>query len=408
MKTYEDIKVESDLFPLNLSNGVKFDENGKLMKNEGIIHDCYVCVRPGNRKNVPKIYSTTFEEEGKIIFNNYGHGGIGWSVLWGSVLKSLDLAENTLKLSALYNPEGKIAVIGSGCIGCGTILMLLERGVHPDKIQIFSEKLEGTTSHLSGAMLSTASVLDEIDGSLNKIYEDINVDTYVTWQKILDGTLFPRLQHGVTKLKAYFGAEKEYGTIITDSGLDIFVEKGLIPPPEKVYVKFKDRLNLMKKYEGCFYFNTFKLMKAFYEIIFNDLKIKVNIGKLTNFKEVPKEFNIVFNCSGLSNSNVLNQDEHILPIGGHIITLKQQEINKFDYLMYSHYIYKEDVGKYEYHNAPLFYLMLKTDDESYGGLLGGSLLQGYSGGDEELDQTEYKGVLRRTFEIFGEDPKDFI
>ena len=30
MKTDEEVKVESDLFPLNFSKGVKFDEKGKI------------------------------------------------------------------------------------------------------------------------------------------------------------------------------------------------------------------------------------------------------------------------------------------------------------------------------------------------------------------------------------------
>jgi len=306
------------------------------------------------------------------------------------------------------NLDGKIAVIGSGCVGCGTILMLIERGVDPTRIELFTEKLEGTTSHLSGAMLSTASVLDRIDDELNKIFQEINVDTYITWQKIFNGEIFSKLQHGVLKLKAYFGAEKTFGTIITDSGLDIFVDNGLIPPPKKVYVKFKERLNLMSKYEGCFYFNSFKLMKAFYDMIFNDFKIKVNLGRLSDFHELPKEFNTIFNCSGLSNSSMWESDHDIHPIGGHIVTLKGQEINKFDYLLYTHYIYEEEIGKYSYHNAPLFYFMLKTDDVSYGGLLGGSLMHGYSGGNETVDQIEYKGILRRTFEIFGEDATGLI
>jgi hypothetical protein len=280
--------------------------------------------------------------------------------------------------------------------------MLVNKGINPDNIEIFCEKMDDLTSHRSGAILSTASVLEEINSDLKKLFDEINIDSYTVWDKIEKGYLFPKLKEGVLRVKAYFGAEKEWGTIQTDSGLDIFVEKGIIPPPELVYLKFNNRLNLMNKYDS-FYFNTFKLMRAFSDIILNDFKIKINIGKLENFNQIDNKFGVIFNCSGLGNMSNFSKDPDIIPIGGHIVTLNHQNIKKFNYVIYSHYIYKEDIGKYKYHEAPLFYFMLKTDDKSFTGLLGGTLINNYSGGDENLDEAEYKGIMRRTLEIFGEN-----
>lgn len=397
-----DIKIEDNLLPIDFSKGIHFDQDGNIKRDNGIIKDCYVCVRPGNKQNVPKVYLESIGD--RIISNNYGHGGVGWSTVWGSVMKSIQFVENTNNVILTGN---KIAVIGAGCIGCATVLMLINKGVEPSNIEIFCEKMDDLTSHRSGAILSTASVLEEVDPKLKILFDDINIDSYLIWDKIFKGELFQKLKHAILKIKAYFGAEKEWGTIMTDSGLDLFVEKRIIPPPETVYVKFENRLNLMKKYDS-FYFNTYKMMKSFYDIIVNFYKIKVNMGRINSFDEIDSSFKSIFNCSGLGNMDTIKKDSDIIPIGGHIVTLKNQDIYKYNYAIYSHYIYKEDIGKYKYHEAPLFYFMVKTDDETFTGLLGGSLINNYSGGDEKLDEIEYKGILRRTLEIFGQDSSKLV
>jgi hypothetical protein len=280
---------------------------------------------------------------------------------------------------------------------------LVNQGINPENIKIYSKDTEDSTSHRSGAILSTASVLEKIDEKLEKIWDQINIDTFKFWKRVNEGEVFSKLQEGIRKVKAYFGAEKEYGTIETDSGLDMFVKEKLIPEPQLVNVKFGDTYNLMRKYDS-YYFNTFKLMRALNEYIINDFKIQIIQKEIFNYEdEEISESDYIFNCSGLANKDAFNNDKDILPIAGHIVTLKGQKIYDFDYVIYSHYIHKEDVGKYTYENAPLFYYMLKTDDKNFTGIFGGSLINNYSGGDFDKDECEYKGILRRAFEIFGQN-----
>jgi hypothetical protein len=400
------IPIEDKLLSLDFSKGVNLDDNNSLKRDEGIVKDCYMCIRPGNKTNVPKVYCETLND-GRLLTHNYGHGGIGWSTLWGSIIKSIDFAEEKLFKNGSDWSSKKIAIIGGGANGLGTVLNLIARGADPKNIEVFTEKTEDTTSYRSGAILSTASVLDVIDPSLEKLYYDINYITFNTWKSIDDGEKFQKLKTGLKKVKAYFGAEKDYGTIETDSGMDIFVEAGMIPKPELVYVKFNETYNLMRKYDS-YYFNAYKLMNALYDMVRNDYGVKINVGKIEKYSQIDSKFEVLFNNTGLNNRIEGEKDKDILPVGGHLITLKHQNISAFDYIIYTHYIYKEDVGKYKYHEAPLFYLMLKTDDVNYGGLLGGTLSDGYDGGDSERDEREYRGIIRRTLEIFGQDAAKFI
>ncbi|MGA9658571.1 MAG: FAD-dependent oxidoreductase [Asticcacaulis sp.] len=65
-----------------------------------------VCLRPF-RAQGPRIENETIGR--KQVVHNYGHGGSGWSLSWGS-------AEAAVKL-AMQNSPKKIAVIGAGALG---------------------------------------------------------------------------------------------------------------------------------------------------------------------------------------------------------------------------------------------------------------------------------------------------
>lgn len=99
MSTNKEIKIEKDLLSVNFTKGIQLDENKNIKRNTGLVGDCYVCVRPGNRTNVPKINSQIKNlsklnpNKQTIIANNYGHGGIGWSLMWGSCQTAIDFSD---------------------------------------------------------------------------------------------------------------------------------------------------------------------------------------------------------------------------------------------------------------------------------------------------------------------------
>lgn len=86
--------------------------------SQDLVTHITVCLRPfrraGPRIEVEKLGS-------KTVVHNYGHGGSGWSLSWGSAEEALALARQT--------GERKIAVIGAGAIGLTVALTALRAGM---------------------------------------------------------------------------------------------------------------------------------------------------------------------------------------------------------------------------------------------------------------------------------------
>jgi glycine/D-amino acid oxidase-like deaminating enzyme len=82
-----------------------------------------VCTRPF-RAQGPRIEVERVGD--KLIVHNYGHGGSGWSLSWGSGALAIDKA---LTAAGKSNPD--VAVIGSGAIGLTTATLLQRAGLKP-------------------------------------------------------------------------------------------------------------------------------------------------------------------------------------------------------------------------------------------------------------------------------------
>ena len=76
-----------------------------------------VCLRPFRAKG-PRIETETIGR--KEVVHNYGHGGSGWSLSWGS-------AEAAVRLAMQSSPR-KIAVIGAGALGLTAAIMAQRAG----------------------------------------------------------------------------------------------------------------------------------------------------------------------------------------------------------------------------------------------------------------------------------------
>ncbi|GAA0652890.1 FAD-dependent oxidoreductase [Brevundimonas lenta] len=88
-----------------------------LLTDPGRLSRITVCLRPF-RAQGPRIEAETVGD--KRLVHNYGHGGSGWSLSWGSAAAARDLA--------LEGGQRQVAVIGCGALGLTTALQILRAG----------------------------------------------------------------------------------------------------------------------------------------------------------------------------------------------------------------------------------------------------------------------------------------
>ena len=86
----------------------------------------------------------------KLLIHNYGHGGGGVSLSWGTADLAVELA--------LTSPRREAAVIGCGVVGLSTARLLQDRGF---AVTIYARDLPpNTTSNIAGAQWSPVTVVD--------------------------------------------------------------------------------------------------------------------------------------------------------------------------------------------------------------------------------------------------------
>jgi glycine/D-amino acid oxidase-like deaminating enzyme len=134
-----------------------------------------VCTRPF-RAQGPRL--DTEHIGSKFIVHNYGHGGSGWSLSWGS--------SSIAVRNAMASGENDIAVIGCGALGLTSALLLQRAGA---RVTIYAKELPPNvrSSFASGVWTPDSRICLEQNATpaFKRIWQDMARTSFATYQNFL-------------------------------------------------------------------------------------------------------------------------------------------------------------------------------------------------------------------------------
>lgn len=349
----------------------------------GTISEQIYCTRPMREGK----FNIALEQiDDKTIVHCYGHGGSGWTTLFGSVNKAIKLFEETRP-----DKNKPIHIIGSGCMGLTTAIELSRLGYKVSGIS--TKELYDIPSWRAAGYFALVSVKTspEEQADLN----EIGLNTFIAYQNIDKGS-HPYISKDAVKFMPV------YCSIDTDAGVEDLEERGMIPPKEYVTLDFGNGViheNFVKYM--TYFMNTTTLMRQL-NVEAARLGIPVIQKELHDFSEVPEE--VVFNCSGLGGRE-LNNDNAMIPVRGHLITMNEDSGSA--HMEYMIYTKVKQEGKDEY--VYLFPKNVSVTPENLAGtecvgVLGGTFIPNVDKLSEqeqlELDAIEYKRMADRCSVFF--------
>lgn len=365
---------------------VEFDDYDNIISNSGNIKELRMAFRPYNKKVVPKIY--TNHQNSKIINHNYGHGAAGWTLSFGSVMKSIEIFEKDILSkgeSLFYIKENKeIAIIGIGCIGLITVLLLHKKGYK--KLKVVTHKIDNLASHVAAGLfafaLSPSAIEEEIFNQINTMM----LETYLTFVNISDGKhILSDVFNSITKEINYYHDNSA-------NELDYLIDLGYLQKNKKIILKYGKDSEIELWAGKTLLMHTDVILKQGVEYI-KSKKIPIEFKYVESFNEV--ESSIIFNCTGFG-SKKLNKDEDLYTGCGHGITLQNQYFSdKFDFILSLTQVPSLINSEYD----GFLYFMPKSDGNYF---LGVTNIKQYDGKNIKRNREEYKKLIIRAQAFFHE------
>lgn len=245
----------------------------------------------------------------KVLVHNYGHGGGGITLSWGTAKLAVDLGFDASK------PD--VAVLGCGAVGLATARLLQERGA---QVRIYAKDLPpNTTSNVAGAQWWPASVFDsdratpeflerhfEAASFAFRRYQSLVGDAYgVSWETNYNLSNRP--------IASYPAREDDLMRRLVVNQRDLAMDEHNFPRP---FVRQFDTMMI----ETPLYLRRMEqdVRQAGAEIVVREF------ADVAQVRELPER--TVFNCTGLGAGRLFG-DTEIMPVRGQLaILLPQPEI----------------------------------------------------------------------------------
>jgi D-amino-acid oxidase len=341
------------------------------------------CTRP-MRQN--KFNISIQNHDLKTIVHCYGHGGYGWTTLFGTVNHAIELFEAT-------SPSKKtpIRVLGSGCIGLTVAAELTRLGYYVEGV--YAKSIYDTPSWNAGGSFSGS--LGKILPEEKKRHSQYKIESFLAYQKIELGE-HPYLTKETVRFLP------SYTRIGVSAGLEDLEAAGLIPAPKLVTLDFGNGVihTNYREYHTYFMDVTLLMQQLLAEVQRNHIPIEIK--EVFSFDEI--EESVIFNCTGLGSKELL-QDELLQPYRGHLIMLSEKAgTAHMDYMIDSAILQNgvdQDVYMFPKNRIVSSDNVLGTPSA---GVLGGTFISVKKMSKEDLDkldEKEFQSILDRCSLFFS-------
>lgn len=335
------------------------------------IKEKVVCIRAHRER----IFNTSYENTSiKHIFHNYGQSGAGWTFLFGCANESIRQFEQLIAENSIFKNH-PIAIIGAGCYGLLTAIQLARAG---HRVQIYAKEINDIPSYkAAGFFFPRARKLSTEQE--RAIFAARAIESFKEYQKIINGT-HPFINQGAKLLPAYYG-------VAIDPGFAPYIKEGLMPYPEEVIINFANGKNYQAHEYKTLFINSGALMAELHRNI-TELGITILKREIVSFEDINES--IIFNCASLG-AKSLAKDHRIIPVQGHLITLKDQPKELMQYMINFKVVQYNHLGN---PRDELIYYAPKDE-----GILGITFIRGQD--SLTANQHEFDRLLQRCYDFFG-------
>ncbi len=269
----------------------------------------------------------------------------------------------------------KIAVVGAGCYGLLTAIELARAGY---TVRIIAKETEQISSDKAAGFFFPRWRKSSSAFDINE-FTRLGLESYATYLAIAAGR-HPFMSAGAQILPAYYNPE-------IDPGFGPYIKHGLMKAPQEVTIDFNNGKEYAVLHYQAIFIHASHSMALLQELR-HSLNIKLDIQHINSFDEI--EESIIFNCAGLG-AKQLAPDPRIIPVQGHLISLKNQPIESLQYMINT----REQSSNTPYYTRNnLIYFAPKGQ-----GILGITFLRNQ--GDIHANQHEFDRLLQRCRDFFG-------
>lgn len=239
----------------------------------------------------------------KLVVHNYGHGGGGITLSWGTSHLALD--------QGFVGPERDYAVLGCGAVGLATARLIQRRG---GRVTIYAKALPpDTTSNIAGGQWWPASVHDT--AATTPAY----LDQYVRAARLAyrEYQTLTGPQYGVRWVRNYYVGDQQTPERVIGPLGDVAPEARMLQPGDHPFGPQRALQVDHMQVEPAIYLQAMleDVLTAGGKVVVRDLKTPADVARL------PEP--VVFNCTGLGARDLFG-DPDLIPIRGQLVVLLPQ------------------------------------------------------------------------------------